>query len=154
MTANVTSNEYRHPRKAPASTDAARTVSTFATRRRTSRPPTPTRISRNARSSFVSLRNAGGRSAKGHPPPGRTNRHAIASPPRRSVRSAAVFAYTPSTQNTHHLPPSLLREPLIASMKTALYGGDQFDHWTAKWSVRAASKRNRNTVLFIVRLFA
>src|SRR2546422_433739 len=152
MTANVTSNEYRHPRKAPASIDAARTVSTFATRRSRRRPPTPTRIRRNALSSFVSFRNAGVRSATGYPPPGSTNRHAIASPPERTARSAAVFAYTPSTQNTHHLPPSLLREPLIASMKTALYGGDQFDHCTAKWSVRAASRRKRNTVLFVVRL--
>src|SRR6266581_9750460 len=82
-----------------------------------------------------------------HPPSGTVNRQRTASPPWRTVRSAAVFAYTPSTQNTHQRPPSPFREPLIESMKTAEYGGDQFDHCRAKWRVRAASRRKRNPVL-------
>src|SRR2546425_2657455 len=63
MTATVTSIAYRHPSNAPASIEAARIVSTFATRSRRSRPPTPTRMSRNATSSFVSLRKPGDRCA-------------------------------------------------------------------------------------------
>src|SRR2546428_8081002 len=63
MTATVTSIAYRHPSNAPATIDAARIVYTYATRNRRSRPPTPTRIRRNARSSFVSFRNAGVRCA-------------------------------------------------------------------------------------------
>src|SRR2546426_9971857 len=88
------------------------------------------------------------------PPCGVANRQRTVSPPWRTVRSAAMSAYTPSTQNTHHRPASAFAEPLIASIKTALYGGDQFDQRSPKWRFRAASTRKRKTVLFRVSVFA